>query len=143
MGKIGPGSDGNEGILRILQSSSFTETLPSDCLVLYPGHALGGGAYPTASADWASGGEAVVYSTTPADWVTGTHIGGGGGGRLTLLQRSSRCIQLSHPTGQVGWTYSAAEKQSYILQLTGPSGHALRGGGWMLTLLQRRSRCIQ
>ena len=26
-----PGSDGNEGVLRIPQSSSFTEASPSDC----------------------------------------------------------------------------------------------------------------
>ena len=34
----GPGIDGNEGVLRILQSSSITEASPSDYLVLYPGH---------------------------------------------------------------------------------------------------------
>ena len=32
-GKSGPGSDGNEGVLRIPQSSSITGTSPSDCLV--------------------------------------------------------------------------------------------------------------
>ena len=32
----GPGSDGNEGVLRIPQTS------PSDCLVSYPRHSLGG-----------------------------------------------------------------------------------------------------
>ena len=35
-------SDGNEGVLRIPQSSSTAETSPSDCLVSYPGHSLGG-----------------------------------------------------------------------------------------------------
>ena len=38
----GLGSDGNEGVLRIPQSSSIAGTLPSDCLVSYPGHSLGG-----------------------------------------------------------------------------------------------------
>ena len=38
----GPGSDGNEGVFRILQSFSITETSPSDCLVSYLGHSLGG-----------------------------------------------------------------------------------------------------
>ena len=38
----GPGSDSNDGILRIPQSSSITETSPTDCLVSYPGHLLGG-----------------------------------------------------------------------------------------------------
>ena len=41
-GQSGPGSDGNEGVLRILQSSSTVGTSPSDCLVSYPGHSLGG-----------------------------------------------------------------------------------------------------
>ena len=37
-----PGSDGNEGVLCIPQSSSITGTSPSDCLVSYPGHFLMG-----------------------------------------------------------------------------------------------------
>ena len=35
-----PGSNGNEGVLRISQSSSITGTSPSDFLVSYPGHSL-------------------------------------------------------------------------------------------------------
>ena len=35
-----PGSDGNEGVLCIPQSSSITGTSPLDCLVSYPGHSL-------------------------------------------------------------------------------------------------------
>ena len=42
-GKSGPGSDGNEGVLCIPQSSSTAGTSPSDCFVSYPGHSLGGG----------------------------------------------------------------------------------------------------
>ena len=34
-GQSGPGSDGYEGVLRILQSSSITGAVPSYCLVLY------------------------------------------------------------------------------------------------------------
>ena len=34
----GPGSDGNEEVFRIPQSSSITGTSASDCLVTYPGH---------------------------------------------------------------------------------------------------------
>ena len=41
-GQSGPGSNGNEGALRIPESSSSTGTSPSDCLVSYPGHSLGG-----------------------------------------------------------------------------------------------------
>ena len=52
-GQSGPVSDGNKGVLRIPQSSSITGTSPSDCLVSYLGHSLGGGeVYSTASADW-------------------------------------------------------------------------------------------
>ena len=39
-GYSGPGSDGNEGVLLIPQSSSISEASPSDCLVSYPGHSL-------------------------------------------------------------------------------------------------------
>ena len=38
LGQSGSGSDGNECLLRIPQSSSITGTSPSHCLVLYPGH---------------------------------------------------------------------------------------------------------
>ena len=41
-GQSGPGSDGNKGVVRIPQSSSTAGTSPSDCLVSYPGHSLGG-----------------------------------------------------------------------------------------------------
>ena len=34
-GQSGPGSNGNEGVLRIPQNPSITETSPSDCLVSY------------------------------------------------------------------------------------------------------------
>ena len=40
-GQSEPGSDDNEGALRIPQSSSITGTSPSNCLVLYPEHSLG------------------------------------------------------------------------------------------------------
>ena len=37
-GQSEAGSDGNEGVLRIPQSSSITGTWPSDCLVSKLGH---------------------------------------------------------------------------------------------------------
>ena len=40
-GKSEPGSNGNEGVLRIPQSSSITGVSPSDCLISYPGYFLG------------------------------------------------------------------------------------------------------
>ena len=39
-GQSVPGSDGNEGVLRIPQSSSITGASPSDCLVSCPGDTL-------------------------------------------------------------------------------------------------------
>ena len=38
--------NGNEGVLHIPQSPSITGTSPSDCLMSYPGHLLGGGLTP-------------------------------------------------------------------------------------------------
>ena len=51
------------GVMAMKGFSSFPKagTSPSDCLVSYPGHSLGG-SYP--SADVQS-----VISTTPADWA--------------------------------------------------------------------------
>ena len=41
-GQSGPGSDGNEGVLCISQSSSIAGTSPWDCFESYPGHLLWG-----------------------------------------------------------------------------------------------------
>ena len=62
LGQSGPGSDGNEGGLCILQSSSITGTSKSDCLVSYPEHSLGV-SYPSVEMQ-------SVYSAAPADWVS-------------------------------------------------------------------------
>ena len=62
MGQSRPGSDGNEEVLRIPQSSSIAGTSPSDCLVSYLGHLLGGGSYLSAE-------KQSVYSTAPANWA--------------------------------------------------------------------------
>ena len=45
-GQSGPGSDGNEGVLHIPQSSSIAGTSPSDSLVSYAGHSLVGRVLP-------------------------------------------------------------------------------------------------
>ena len=60
-GQREPGSKGNEEVLLIPQSSSITGTLPSDCLVSYPGHSLGE-SYPSAE-------KQSVYSTALANWA--------------------------------------------------------------------------
>ena len=59
-GQSGPGSDGNEGLLRIPESSSITETSIWYCFVSYPGHSLGEGYYPSAEV-------LSVYSAFPVD----------------------------------------------------------------------------
>ena len=41
-GQSEPGSNGNEGVLSIPQSSSITETSPSDRFVSYAGHSVVG-----------------------------------------------------------------------------------------------------
>ena len=61
-GQSGPGSDGNEGVLRIPQSFSITRAEQSDCLVSCTGHALRE-SYPSAMMQ-------SVYSAAPADWAS-------------------------------------------------------------------------
>ena len=60
-GQSGPGSDGYEGVLRILQSSNITGMSPLDCLMSYPGHSLG---RSQSSAEVQS-----EYSTVPVKWA--------------------------------------------------------------------------
>ena len=60
-GQRGPGSNDNEGVLCIPQSSSITGTSSLDCLVSYPGHSLGV-SNPSAEGQ-------LVYSTAPSDWA--------------------------------------------------------------------------
>ena len=55
-GQSGPGSNYNEGVLRIPQSSSVTGTSPSDCLVSYPGQS-----YPSVEI------QSVFFTVLPAD----------------------------------------------------------------------------
>ena len=61
----GPGSDANEGLLRIHQSSRITETSPSYFLISYPRHSIGG-SYPSAE-------KQSVYSTATVNWVKLTY----------------------------------------------------------------------
>ena len=60
-GQSGPGSDCSKEVLCISQSFSITGTSPSDCLVSFPGHSLGG-FDPSVE-------KQLVYSTTPAEWA--------------------------------------------------------------------------
>ena len=65
-GQSEPGSDGNEGVLRIPQNSCITGTWSSDYLVLCPGYSLG---ESYSSAEMHS-----VYSTTLTDWATEIYV---------------------------------------------------------------------
>ena len=60
-GQSGPGINGNEGVLCILQSSSITGTSLSDCLVSYQ-DIQWGGSYHSAEVQ-------SVHSTAQTDWV--------------------------------------------------------------------------
>ena len=51
------------GAVAIKGCSAFPKARPSDCLVSYPGHWLGGESYPSAE-------KQSVYSTDPADWAS-------------------------------------------------------------------------
>ena len=64
-GQNGPGSNGNEEVLHIPQSSSITGTSPSDCLVSYPGHSLWGRSYSLCS-----GVVGVFYSPSRLDKIS-------------------------------------------------------------------------
>ena len=64
--QIRPGSDGNEGVIGIPQSSSISEALQSDYLVSYPGHSLGE-SYPFAE-------KQSVYSAAPAGWTSSSFV---------------------------------------------------------------------
>ena len=51
-GQSVPWSNGNEEVLRILQMSSITGTLPSNCLVSFSGILIGGGLTPVQGCSW-------------------------------------------------------------------------------------------
>ena len=59
-GQNGPGSNGNEEVLRIRQSSSIIGTSASDCLVSYTRHSLEKSYLTTEMQS--------VYSKAPEDW---------------------------------------------------------------------------
>ena len=118
-GQSGPGSDSNEGVFRIPQSSNITGASPSNCLTSYPGHLFGEfylpaevqSVYFTATADWATRhlfGEPYpstemqsVYFTVTAKWATG-HLFGG----VLPLCRDAVSIFYSH--NRLGWNNSGA-----------------------------------
>ena len=85
LGQIGPGSDGNEGVFRIPQSSSITETSQSDCLVSKTGHSLVEGSYPSAELQ-------SVYSTAPGHWTITKRNGGS-----KLCTKNKNNMEFDHP----------------------------------------------
>ena len=63
-GQSGPGSNSNEGVLHISQSSSITGASSSDCLVSYSGHSLWGG-----SCSFCRGAVGVFYNPSQLDKI--------------------------------------------------------------------------
>ena len=66
LSQSGPGSDGNESVLRIPQISFITKASPSDCLISYLRLSLGG-SYPAVKIQ-------LVYSIAPSDWADNSSI---------------------------------------------------------------------
>ena len=66
-GQSGPGSDSNETVHCIPQNSSITGVSLFYCFVSYREHSLG--------KCYLSAEKHLVYSTSPADWVTGHSLG--------------------------------------------------------------------
>ena len=60
-GQKGSESDGNEGVLRIPQSSSITKASQSDCFVSYQIHSSG--------ESYTSAEKQSEYFSVPADWA--------------------------------------------------------------------------
>ena len=61
LGQSGPGSDGNEEVVHIPQSSDITRTSTTDCLASYQEHSL--------RKSYLSAEVQLVYSTAPANWA--------------------------------------------------------------------------
>ena len=61
LGQNRPESNGNEGVLHIPESSSYTGASPSDCFMSYPGQSL--------QESYLSEEMQSVYSTAPANWT--------------------------------------------------------------------------
>ena len=59
LGQSGPGSDGNEGVLRITQSPSINEAPPIRLFIVICRISV---SYPSIEMQW-------VYSTAQAEWV--------------------------------------------------------------------------
>ena len=90
--KNGLGSNGNEGVLRIPQSSSITGVSPSDFLChIQDSH--WGRITPLRRCS------RCILQPQPMGWMLSCHIQDTRWGSLTSLQRCSRCILPPKPTG--------------------------------------------
>ena len=127
----GHGSDGNKGVLPILQSSSITETSSSDCLVSYRGYSLVGDLTPLQRSS------RCILQHHPIEPLVGKD--------LTPLQRSSQCIlqPSPQPTGPlvVGGVLPLCREAVGVFYSTLSVDWANRCRG-SFTPLQRSSRCI-
>ena len=107
-GQSGPGSDGNEGVPRILHGSSITEASASDCLVSYPGHFLWRSYPSTEMQSVYSNAQADMATTWLMDWFW-WHV---------KLSRVVLCLKVREMHFFFIWTHSYQIriffKQSYI-----------------------------
>ena len=102
LGQSGPGSDGNEGVLRIPKSSSITRTSTWLFWVISRTHVfVWGGAYSSAE-------KQSVHYTASADWATRWW------GYPSAVKQSVCSVDLASRW----WDYPSAEKQSvYFIAL--------------------------
>ena len=72
-GQNGPATNGNEGVLRILQISSITWISPSDCLLSYTGHSLAG-VYPSAELQSVNSNASNNFKFDITGWINKTVV---------------------------------------------------------------------
>ena len=123
-----PGSNSNEGVLGIPQSSSITGTTPSDSLVSFLG--MRGGVYPTAEMS-----QYILHPQPTGPVILRTLIGG-------ILSLCRDAVGVFYSPSQLGQSYPELLLQGNLTPLQ-RSSHIQDTLGWgCLTLLQRCSRCI-
>ena len=123
-GQSGLGSNGNEVVLYIHKSFSIIGALPSNCLMLYPGHSW-------RSLTLLQRSSCYILQSQPAGPLIG--------GFLPFCREAVGVFYSPNPLGHsLERSYPSAEKQ--LVHSTTPTNLASR---WrILTLLQRSSWCI-
>ena len=121
LGQRRPGSNSNEGVLCIPQSSSITGALPSDYLVSYPGYSLGE-SYPSAE---------MLLKYYSADWIN------------RLMERSScRMIVCVHGKTESICIYSR-EEGTFLLCFLGVNLHLQMLKQQFLKKKKKGKKCLR